>query len=104
MRVTPAEKVAALLYKARNDFLHGNPVGAATLLPWGRTGARRRATLPNAAGVIYRLARTAYLAQRHEHGLAVDHAHSIMDYLDAGSSYRALSTMLRGTDAGDDTD
>ncbi len=56
-----AQKTYALLYHARNCFLHGEPVTASVLTP---VVGSRKIDLPALAPVIYRSALVAYLRQR----------------------------------------
>jgi hypothetical protein len=50
------------LYHARNDFLHGNPVAASTLLT--RT-KKKQVALPLIAGLVFRVALVAFLSRRY---------------------------------------
>jgi hypothetical protein len=55
VRVNAIQKLCTLIYKARNDFLHGNPIGRTTLR------GQHDISLPIAAGLVYRTALAAYL-------------------------------------------
>lgn len=63
MRValTPIQYAAAMLYLARNDFLHGNPIRLGRLRLSRRTDAR---FLPAVAAVVYRTALSVCLRER----------------------------------------
>lgn len=50
------------LYRARNHFLHGNPVSEATLVRKARTMS---IALPRLAAIVYRAALVAYLSRRY---------------------------------------
>jgi hypothetical protein len=110
-RYTPAGRVRYDLYQARNDFLHGNVVGAHTLL---RVGSRRRrpredgpgAALFAAAPVLYRIALRAFLAQRYRFDPAAPLQDGIVDdefWELQGDMHaeEALRLLLRGPDAPD---
>ena len=60
--LTALQRAYYAMYKARNDFLHGNPVGIATLLV-----RRRHVTsfLPRIAALVYRAALVVYLDRAH---------------------------------------
>lgn len=44
------QKACTLIYRARNEFLHGNPFHKSHLVPW----PKRRTRLPDLAAVVYR--------------------------------------------------
>lgn len=58
---TPVQYVYALLYKARNAFLHGDPVSPATLSP---PELRDEVGLPQLASLVFRTALVAFLQPR----------------------------------------
>jgi hypothetical protein len=57
-RVSALQRAYVYLYRARNQFLHGNPVRENSLLTLNRT---ERVGLPRLAAVVYRAALVAYL-------------------------------------------
>jgi hypothetical protein len=57
-RINLIQKLYSELYRARNDFLHGNPVTPSKLFPMKRAGGP---TLLHAAPLIYRAALMAFL-------------------------------------------
>jgi hypothetical protein len=61
-RVSALQRAYIYLYRARNRFLHGNPVSASTLLTLNRG---ERVGLPRVAAVVYRAALVAYLDSRY---------------------------------------
>lgn len=61
-RVSALQRAYIYLYRARNKFLHGNPVNANSLLTLGR---RVRIGLPQLAAIVYRAALVAYLDHRY---------------------------------------
>jgi hypothetical protein len=97
-RPTPVGDVLAKLYAARNAFLHGNPVDADRLMPWGRKRAGDGATLPNAAGVLYRIALHAHLEQmarargEQADGSRQEYAREVFDHAHAEEALRLLVT------------
>jgi hypothetical protein len=60
--LTALQRGYTYLYRARNRFLHGNPIGPTSLLTLSRT---RRVGLPRLAAIIYRAALVAYLSRRY---------------------------------------
>ncbi len=60
IRVSAVQRLYAAIYRARNDFVHGNPVRHGTLR--GRAGD---ISLPIAAALVYRTALAAFLHNRH---------------------------------------
>jgi len=61
-RVSALQRAYIYLYRARNKFLHGNPVSTSTLLTLNRG---ERVGLPRLATVVYRAALVAYLDDRY---------------------------------------
>ena len=57
-RVTLPQKLYHQIYKARNDFLHGNPVTVKHLYPWNKT---KRNPLNHFAPLLYKLALISFL-------------------------------------------
>jgi hypothetical protein len=62
-RLSALQRGYMYLYRARNRFLHGNPVSAGTLLTLTRRG--ERVGLPRLAAAVYRAALVAYLDRRY---------------------------------------
>lgn len=60
--VSALQRAYIYLYRARNKFLHGNPVSTGTLLTLNRG---ERVGLPRLATVVYRAALVAYLDKRY---------------------------------------
>ena len=67
------------LYRARNDFLHGNPVAAGRLFPTNRSGGP---TLLHIAPLIYRAALESALPDRPKKSAKGDLASQMVGYLD----------------------
>ena len=61
-RVNAFQRAYAELYKARNRFLHGEPVDFGTLL---MRKQNKRVGLPQLAAIVYRAALVAFLRQRY---------------------------------------
>lgn len=61
-RLNAIERSYSYLYKARNSFLHGNPVSAAMLFTKGK---KVSSPTPRIAAVVYRAALAAYLDDRY---------------------------------------
>jgi hypothetical protein len=62
LRLTAPQRAYTHLYAARNDFLHGNPVGMNTMM---RLTRRRDVSLPRIAAIVYRTALASYLNTRY---------------------------------------
>lgn len=62
LRLSAPQRAYAYLYRARNDFLHGNPVDINTMLT---RHAKAPIGLPRIAAVVYRTALVAYLSKRY---------------------------------------
>jgi hypothetical protein len=60
-KINLIQKLYCELYRARNDFLHGNPVTSGKLFPMSRSGGP---TLLHAAPLIYRAALMGFLPFR----------------------------------------
>jgi len=58
LQVNTIQYAYLLMYRARNEFLHGNPVSADTLIPSGLSGTL---SLPRVASTVFRTALVAYL-------------------------------------------
>jgi hypothetical protein len=64
-RVNVIQKLYCELYRARNDFLHGNPVTPRKLFPQGKAGGP---TLLHCGPLIYRAALAAFVPNRFAEG------------------------------------
>jgi hypothetical protein len=62
LRLNAPQRAYAYLYRARNDFLHGNPVTANAMFTLNR---KNRVPLPRIAAVVYRTALASYLNKRY---------------------------------------
>ena len=83
MRVNYIQKLYAELYRARNEFLHGNPVTAGNLFP---AKEQSQPLLLHCAPLIYRAAITSFLAIRQPEILP---GHQSRRTIDASFDYRA---------------
>jgi hypothetical protein len=85
-----AQRACSLLYRARNRFLHGEPVGVNTLL--ARAG--KRVPLPDIAAILYRTVLVEYLRGKHPLELKrrKDWGRSLHESLSHGDYDRALAT------------
>jgi hypothetical protein len=106
--LTPAGRVLHALYRARNDFLHGNEVDWATLVRWRRrreapSASSPSVALPTAAAVLYRVALGAFLGSRYQFDHRVRGAeHDLLwERLDDWKCATALRTMLHGSPVAD---
>jgi hypothetical protein len=61
-RLSALQRAYTYMYRARNRFLHGNPVSTSDLLTLTRG---HRVGLPQLAALVYRAALVAYLDQRY---------------------------------------
>ena len=66
IRMNALERAYTYLYKARNEFLHGNPVSPSILFTRSK---ERQVPIPRVAAVVYRMALAAYLNARHPVGI-----------------------------------
>lgn len=62
VRLSAPQRSYSYLYDARNDFLHGEPIGESTMLTLSR---KKRVGLPRIAALVYRTALVAYLGKRY---------------------------------------
>jgi hypothetical protein len=60
-RMNALERGYTYLHRARNSFLHGNPVSYSSLLTRGRSPA----PIPRIAAIVYRAALVSYLSERY---------------------------------------
>lgn len=63
MRLSAVQRAYTYLYKARNHFLHGNPVSSNMMFTLNR---RERIALPRIAAIVYRAALVTYLDTRYK--------------------------------------
>ena len=96
-RFNLCQKLYGELYRARNDFLHGNRVRPANLFAHGGVG---ELTLLYCAPIVYRVALAAYLdigPRRLRSGASLDQFEECMESARAWSDYeRALLTFWKG--------
>jgi hypothetical protein len=92
-RVGAVEWCYWLLNKARNDFLHGNPVSFKTLLAKSRG---EDFALSRVAAILYRYALVAFLGQRYRRTIAStsDFDRLILEIVDERSYEEALRSLL----------
>lgn len=65
-RLSAVQRAYTYLYKARNGFLHGNPVSPNMMFTLNR---RERIALPRIAAIVYRAALVTYLDERYKKDL-----------------------------------
>jgi hypothetical protein len=68
LRLSAPQRAYTYLYRARNDFLHGNPVSFSTMLT---RRASERVGLPRIAAAVYRTALVGYLSKRYPTNLSL---------------------------------
>ena len=82
-RINWAQRFYCELYRARNDFLHGNPVAAGRLFPAKRSGGP---TLLHCAPLVFKAALSGVLLAMRPRGAKGDVAAQVANYLVARSS------------------
>lgn len=90
-RVNAVQKAYTLLYKARNDFMHGNHIRSTSLRPFG--ASTDVPSLPAIAPIIYRTALKAYLQRTSSR--AASQAESFIEMYEDGEYAAALRVALK---------